>query len=122
MIQRCGDKLNPWYGGRGIDVCAAWKRFDTFLLDMGRKPSPEYSIERLENSKGYCKNNCVWADSKTQSRNTRTNRFLTFKGDTLTVVDWSERMGIKRGTLYRRLYLGWSVEQALSKPTRRMSE
>jgi hypothetical protein len=76
MRQRC---LNPnhtnykHYGGRGIKVCERWLDFDNFLADMGRKPDPELTLERIDNSKGYEPANCKWATMKEQSNNTRRN-------------------------------------------------
>jgi len=73
MVQRC---LNPnnksfgRYGGRGIRICARWRRsFLTFLEDMGRKPSKEHSIDRIDNSGPYCIANCRWATPAEQRAN-----------------------------------------------------
>lgn len=78
MIERCyniNNKSFNSYGGRGILVCDEWRTpkegFAQFLRDMGPKPGPEYSIDRIDNYKGYCKENCRWATPKQQSSNTR---------------------------------------------------
>jgi hypothetical protein len=73
IIQRCQNVNNPSYtdyGGRGIGVCDDWLNFENFLIDMGERP-PNKSIERLDVNKGYCKENCVWADNFEQSINRR---------------------------------------------------
>lgn len=74
MKQRC---LNPksgayaWYGGRGITVCDRWREsFENFLADMGERPEGLW-LERKDNSKGYCADNCEWATPKTQAANRR---------------------------------------------------
>jgi len=75
MIQRCTNPLNKAfknYGGRGIAVCDRWlSHFEDFLNDMGRRPGPNYSIERMDNDRGYEPSNCVWATPSQQARNRR---------------------------------------------------
>ncbi len=72
MRNRC---INPnatdwkYYGGRGISVCVAWETFDGFLADMGRKPTPLHTLERVDGNGPYCKSNCVWETRLTQARN-----------------------------------------------------
>lgn len=75
MIQRCHNKnRNEYvkYGAIGLYVCDRWRySFENFIEDMGNKPSPNYSIDRIDGTKGYFKENCRWADYHTQSINTR---------------------------------------------------
>jgi hypothetical protein len=74
--QRCYNPKNPlygWYGGRGITVSKEWvESFETFYADMGDAPSAEHTIERVDNSLGYGKDNCKWATMKEQAQNRRT--------------------------------------------------
>ncbi len=74
-IQRChnpDDKSYSNYGERGITVCERWRADSiNFLLDMGRRPSNAHTLERLDNSQGYSKENCKWATRQEQNCNTR---------------------------------------------------
>lgn len=73
MIYRCGDmtgKNYKWYAARSITVCERWKDFLSFLEDMGEKPDRTV-IDRIDNDKGYFKENCRWATFKESSNNRR---------------------------------------------------
>lgn len=77
MKGRCYNKRDRdyrHYGGRGIKVCPEWWDFETFLRDMGRRPSPNLTIDRIDNSGDYEPGNCRWATTTQQSRNRRNNR------------------------------------------------
>ncbi len=118
MWNRCrNDKSKdfPRYGGRGIKVCDRWNSFELFLEDMG-EPDSNATIERKNNDLGYCKSNCVWASNITQARNRRSNVILTFNGETLCLSEWSERLGVNKCLLSKRLSRGWSIDATLSTP------
>ena len=114
------DKNFHLYGARGIKVSEEWvQSYENFLRDMGRKPDKSYSIERIDNSKGYSKENCRWATSKEQSRNTRRNNNISFNGRTQCLTDWAKEVGISHSTLSCRLFrYGWSIEKALNTPNK----
>lgn len=118
MISRCHDSnTNQYhnYGGRGIHVCDSWRSsFSAFIADMGLRPSADMTIERLNNSEGYSKDNCVWDSKITQGRNKRNNRKITVDGSTRCLSEWAELTGLKRETISRRLALGWSPNDAVS--------
>jgi hypothetical protein len=114
---RCSDASNHNYGGRGIRVCARWQEsFEAFLEDMGRRPSDEHSIDRIETNGNYEPGNCRWATAQEQSRNMRVNVMVTHNGETLCVAEWAERYGISCSMLNSRLRAGWDFEKAVSSP------
>lgn len=120
MKARCTRKTcasYPRYGGRGIMICERWLKFENFLADMGERPDVTYSIERVDNDKGYEPNNCVWAKKKTQARNKRNNRHITAFGETRTLAEWAELTGMIATTITSRINRGWSAEDAMSSPT-----
>ena len=122
MKNRClnpnAEKYHLW-GGRGITVCERWMKFENFLEDMGEPPSIYHSIDRIENNKGYYKENCRWATSKEQCRNTRKNVNITFNNKTQCLADWSIEVNIKSTIIRDRLKRGWSIENALTVPAKR---
>jgi hypothetical protein len=118
VVDRChtpSSKYYRRYGGRGIMVSKSWRKFENFYADMGDRPKG-LTLERKENSKGYSKANCVWATRKEQQNNTRSNRKIKFKGEVLNLCQWAERTGMLGCTIARRIKLGWSVKDALTKP------
>jgi len=109
------------YGAVGIEMCDRWNpkkggSFENFLEDMGSKPGPEYSIERIDSAGDYTPENCKWATKKEQSRNTSQNRKLTINGVTKCLIDWSKESPIDRKGIVSRLERGWSAEDAVFKP------
>lgn len=120
MKNRCKgycEHTKKYYKDKGITVCERWKKFENFLEDMGYRPSPKHSIDRIDNSKGYFKENCRWATKKEQANNMTSNCVLTYMGNSMTISQWSEKTGLKPGTLWNRLNISkWSVEKTLSTP------
>jgi hypothetical protein len=121
MKTRCNNKNGAWwknYGGRGIAYCARWERFELFLEDMGHPPEGKPTLDRIDSNANYCKENCRWADYKTQSRNKRNTRIVIVRGEAKSMSEWSEISGINYDCLQKRLDKGWSGEDAVSKPKR----
>lgn len=132
MNARCNNPNSgsyPDYGERGITVCDRWLQkhdsiedgFLNFLEDMEASFEKGLEIERVDNDESYCPLNCKWATQKEQISNRRNTRELTFNGETLCVAEWSERIGVNYNALLSRVdVLFWSVEKALTTPTRKM--
>lgn len=118
MVQRCSNPSAVGYenyGGRGIQVCERWLKFENFYADMGPRPDG-LSLDRIDNNKGYEPGNCRWATKVEQANNKRSNRLLTHLGKTQTVAEWSRELGLRSGTIRQRIDVyGWSVSSALSK-------
>lgn len=120
MKTRCNNvkhRAYPRYGGRGITYDTAWEKFENFYRDMGPKPHPKMELERIDNEKNYCKENCRWATKKEQTRNrggARATRMYTYDGKTMCIADWAKEIGITPQSLQKRLNKGWPLELALS--------
>jgi hypothetical protein len=119
MLDRCRNKNHKWYhryGGRGIGVSDRWSRsFAAFMEDMGPRPSPLHTIERVDNDGHYSAENCVWATRAEQGANTSQSQPITFNGKTLSVRGWAREIGIGLSTLRNRLQK-MSTTQALTAP------
>lgn len=122
MIERCtnpDDHIFHFYGGRGIRVCERWlKSVEDFVKDMGPRPTPKHMIERINNSGNYEPTNCRWATRKEQANNKRNNIRLKLGDTEMTLQQWSEKLGVSHWMLRQRLKLGWSIERALTEPSR----
>jgi hypothetical protein len=126
MLQRCFDvhsEKYPSYGGRGITVCQEWvSNYSAFRAALGRRPSSEFSLGRINNEGNYEPGNVHWETRKQQARNTRTSRFIAAFGETVTVAEWAERFSIKPRLITKRLALGWEPEKALTRPTETLEQ
>ena len=123
-LQIKGRCLNPrnkrykYYGGRGITICQEWiDSFPKFLEDIGKRPYPKATLDRIDVNKGYFKENCRWTDWVTQSQNRRSAHLLTYKGKTMSMRQWAEETGLPLKRIKQRiLNYHWSVEKTLETP------
>lgn len=118
MNQRCFNKDNPaydYYGGRGITVCEEWRgNFERFRDDIGERPDVNYTVDRIDNNKGYSKDNCRWSTKKEQSNNTRKVIKVTVHGEIRNLREWCEFLGITISSLiYRRKKYQISNEETI---------
>lgn len=134
MRQRClnpNDKAYPAYGGRGIRICNGWESFERFVADLGERPSPEHSMDRVDNnghySCGKCDEcllngwppNCRWATPRQQANNIRSNVRITKNNETRTLSEWAEVLNVSFGTLWSRYSRGLTHEEVLAPVTKR---
>jgi hypothetical protein len=123
IIVRCYNENSPGYsdyGGRGIFMSDSWRNsFETFFADMGEAPSNKHSIDRIENDKGYYKENCRWATSKEQARNRRSNNVVEINGVKKCVLEWCEHYGVSWHTFKTRRRRGVSMDMIFSKSLKR---
>ncbi len=122
MKKRClnpKEPAYPNYGGRGITVCERWLgSFQNFLDDMGECPEG-LTIDRVDNSLGYYKENCRWATDLEQGNNTRRNVIKEYLGEKMTVSQWARRLNIPTTAIYHRLDRGWTFAKIVTTPVRK---
>lgn len=124
MLSRCYTKTSGSYknyGARGITVCYEWlhdfRSFYNWAMENGYKEN--LYLERTDNNGNYEPSNCTWKTYKEQQRNKRNNHFITYSGETKTMVEWSEILGINYETLSYRLNIAkWNVERAFNEPVK----
>ena len=123
MKRRCyykKDSRYESYGARGVTVCMEWLNDFQAFYDwaMANGYQEGLSIDRIDVNGNYEPGNCRWATDKEQANNTRNNHFLTYNGETHTIAEWAEIVGMKRDTLKKRIYYGWPIEKALTEPVK----
>jgi hypothetical protein len=123
MKMRC---LNPTvpcfkhYGGRGIQVCERWRRsFAEFFADVGPRPSPKHTLERLDNNGHYEPGNVRWATYAEQMRNKRGNVYLEHAGRRMAAMDWAKELGVSHQVIQGRIKSGWDVARICTTPKER---
>jgi len=121
LKERCLNKKDKGYenyGGRGIKICDRWMKFENFYADMGDRPSDKHSIDRINNDGNYEPSNCKWSTRTEQNSNTRRNRYYTYGGETLTIMQWGRKLGFNPGMLKSRIKRGASFKDAITRPLR----
>lgn len=124
IVQRCTRPKCPmykYYGGRGITVHEPWLDFKTFLYSLPKLPKnsdiENYSLDRIDNDKGYEPGNIKWSTRIEQANNKRNNKMLTYKGKTQSLAMWSRELGMNYMTLKSRInQSGYSIEKAFETP------
>lgn len=121
MKNRCfnpNDKVYLYYGNRGITVCEDWKNdfqiFYEWAINNGYEK--HLTIERIDNNGDYCPENCRWVTRTEQQNNRRNNHYITYNGETLTITQWANKLGVNPKLLFARINdYKWDIEKALTK-------
>lgn len=118
MKDRCNNKNNyayKYYGARGIKICKEWENdfsvFQKWAISNGYQDT--LTIDRIDNDRGYCPDNCRWVTPGQQCLNTRSNKYITYNNKTQTLKEWADELGLKYTKLWKRLKRGWSFEEAI---------
>ena len=127
VLQRCYNPKNKAYknyGGRGITVCQEWQdNFQNFYdWSMSNGYNDDLTIDRIDVNGNYEPSNCRWVTKKEQANNMRSNRLLTYNGETHNMKQWAKIMGINYRALQQRLFRGWSIEKALTTPLKKRKD
>ena len=131
MNERCNNPQDAgyiYYGASGIKVCEEWHKsnpdgFINYKRDIERLGSPlqpDMQIDRINNNGDYAPDNVRWASRKTQMNNRRCNLEFEINGETKTLKQWAEVVGIKYSTLRERIMRNWGIIKALTKPVQQM--
>ena len=124
MISRCYRENDPKYkdyGGRGITVCAEWRRDFCAFYDwsIANGYADELTIDRRNNEEGYSPNNCRWVTNKEQQNNKRNNKIITVDGEGLTLAQAAEKAGVSTQTMWWRVKNGIQGNELLQRKIKR---
>ena len=123
MKRRCNNrnvKAYPQYGGRGIKICSEWNDFEAFekwALENGY--AENLTIERKDCDGIYEPDNCEWITLSDQGKNTSRIHYIEYEGETLSLAEWSAKLGGNPNLVTTRLQRGWSEEDAVTIPPKR---
>lgn len=119
MKNRCSNPKSTdykHYGGKGISYCIEWENFKGFFNDMSSSYKDNLSLDRIDVNGNYSKENCRWATNREQALNKIDTIYINFKGKNVTLVELSEKTGIKYITLYQRIFrYKMLIEKAVEK-------
>lgn len=127
MKKRCYNPTNNnylYYGKRGIGVCEEWKgSFESFYdwaINNGYQEN--LSLDRIDNDKNYCPENCRWASIKEQNNNRGVSINITYNGKTQNLSEWCKELKLSYITVYQRITkYGYTFEEAITEPSHNRS-
>lgn len=118
MKQRCNNVNNKRYkdyGGRNISYDKSWESFVNFYNDVKDTYKEGLSLDRIDNNKGYSKENCRWATSTEQANNQTRNIIIRYNKKSLNIKQWSDLLDINYATLYYRVSNNFPLNKMFSK-------
>lgn len=122
MMERCYNskcKFYYNYGARGINVYEPWKNVSNFIPEilslLGERPKG-FSIDRIDNEKGYYPNNVKWSSLTQQANNRRSVKIYSYKGQSKSLKEWTKELKLNHKTIWSRLNKGWDFEKAITYP------
>lgn len=120
MKGRCLDPNNisyKNYGGRGVTVCDEWLHdYPSFLKEIGKRPSKNHSVDRINNNGNYEPGNVRWATRKEQRRNSDRVHPVTINGITRLICDWAAVSGVPEESISARIRHGWDLKRSVFQP------
>ena len=112
---RCNNpnrKDYKYYGGKGVTYDPRWDSFECFVTDMCECPEG-LTLDRIDSTKGYSKDNCQWATRHQQAYNSSRIKWIELDGVIKSASDWIREAGIARTTFYKRIKKGYTEQEAL---------
>lgn len=126
MKERCDNKNSRSYknyGGRGISICDEWYDIDTFYSwAMSSGYADDLTLDRIDVNGNYEPDNCKWSTDIEQHNNRNDNIYYERDGKNQSIAMWCRELGIKKGTVYRRIQRGWDIWDALTREKRNYPE
>lgn len=113
MLARCeqpSSRNYKWYGEKGIKVCKRWHDYRAFLKDMGRKPTPKHTLDRIDPDGDYCPENCRWATPKEQAMNKKSTTIIEWNGEKDSITGWAKRLDMVVPVIKRNYEMGLPLD------------
>jgi len=120
MRQRCNNPHgHDAHYYKDISHCPEWNDPVRFVEDMGKRPSADHQLDRIDSNGDYTPENCRWVLPKQQQNNRSSNVILEYQGRSQTMQEWCDELGLSKYLVRTRLFIyGLSVDEALTRPVR----
>jgi len=119
ILYRCQTETAPNYanyGGRGITVCGRWQEFENFLEDMGVRPYPKASVDRIDVNGNYEPENCKWSSIREQASNKRNTHYVKYNEEEIALPVLCRQKNADLELTRSRINNGWTLEEAFTIP------